>query len=72
VKEVGKAKAKDKGDLKFLVVDDMISMRRTIRNMLRQLGYARIVEADDGVSAWNKLSIDRAERGHRGLETCRI
>lgn len=61
MKEAGKVKAKDKGDLKFLVVDDMIGMRRTIRNMLRQLGYVRIVEADDGVSAWNKLSIDRAD-----------
>ena len=44
MKAAGKAKAKDKGDLKFLVVDDMISMRRTIRNMLRQLGYVHIVE----------------------------
>jgi tetratricopeptide (TPR) repeat protein len=61
VKKEGKAKARDKEDLKFLVVDDMVGVRRTIRNMLRQLGYVRIGEADDGVSAWNKLSIDRVD-----------
>jgi tetratricopeptide (TPR) repeat protein len=61
VKPQGQAKAKDKEDLKILVVDDMIGMRRTIRNMLRQLGYIRIIEADDGVSAWNKLSLDRVD-----------
>jgi CheY-like chemotaxis protein/cytochrome c-type biogenesis protein CcmH/NrfG len=53
------ARIKNKGDLKILVVDDMISMRRTIRSMLRQLGYVHIIESDDGVSAWNRLSIDR-------------
>jgi len=61
LKAAGKAKAKDRADLKFLVADDMINMRRTIRNMLRQLGYVHIVECDDGDSAWNKLSIDRAD-----------
>ncbi len=61
VKAIGKARAKDKGNLKFLVVDDMINMRHTIRNMLRQLGYVHIAESDDGVNAWNKLSRDRVD-----------
>ncbi len=57
----GAKKTKEKGAMKFLVVDDMINMRRTIRNMLRQLGYERITECEDGVSAWNKLCIDRPD-----------
>jgi tetratricopeptide (TPR) repeat protein len=47
---------KEKAQMKFLVVDDMINMRRTIRNMLRQLGYVHITEAEDGLDAWTKLA----------------
>ena len=46
---------KEKAQMKFLVVDDMINMRRTIRNMLRQLGYVYITEAENGLDAWGKL-----------------
>lgn len=38
-------------DLKFLVVDDFSTMRRIIKNLLNDLGYANVVEADDGTSA---------------------
>ena len=38
-----------------MVVDDAINMRRTIRNMLRQLKYVHIVEAEDGLDAWKIL-----------------
>jgi two-component system chemotaxis response regulator CheY len=38
-------------DLKFLVVDDFSTMRRIIKNLLNDLGYANVVEADDGISA---------------------
>lgn len=48
--------AKEKKQMRILVVEDMITMRRTIRNMLRQLGYARILEADNGIDAWDKMS----------------
>lgn len=51
-------KTKEKSRMRILVVDDMVTMRRTIRNMLRQLGYVHIFEAEDGLSAWNRLSID--------------
>jgi two-component system chemotaxis response regulator CheY len=46
----------EKAKIRFLVVDDMISTRRTIRNMLRQLGYVRIIEAEDGLEAWERLT----------------
>ena len=47
---------KDKSQIRVLVVDDMINMRRTVRNMLRTLGYAHIIEAENGFAAWGKLS----------------
>jgi two-component system chemotaxis response regulator CheY len=37
--------------MNILIVDDFSTMRRMIRNILRQLGYANILEADDGTSA---------------------
>ena len=38
-------------DLKFLVVDDFSTMRRIIKNLLHDLGYQNVVEADDGTTA---------------------
>lgn len=38
-------------DLKFLVVDDFSTMRRIIKNLLHDLGYTNVVEADDGKTA---------------------
>lgn len=38
-------------DMKFLVVDDFSTMRRIIKNLLNDLGYANVSEADDGQTA---------------------
>jgi two-component system chemotaxis response regulator CheY len=38
-------------DLKFLIVDDYSTMRRIIKNLLHDLGYANVTEADDGNTA---------------------
>jgi two-component system chemotaxis response regulator CheY len=38
-------------NMRILTVDDFSTMRRIIRNILRQLGYNHIIEADDGVAA---------------------
>ena len=38
-------------DLKFLVVDDFSTMRRIIKNLLNDLGYPYVEEADDGKTA---------------------
>lgn len=38
-------------DLKFLVVDDFSTMRRIVKNVLQELCYSRIEEADDGKTA---------------------
>jgi len=42
-------------DMKFLVVDDFSTMRRIIRNLLKELGFTNVDEAEDGVSALAKL-----------------
>ena len=34
---------------KFLVVDDSSTMRRIVRNLLKELGYTNVDEAGDGV-----------------------
>ncbi len=45
-------------DLKFLVVDDSVTMRRIVVNSLRNLGYNDYVEAGDGKEALDKLGAD--------------
>lgn len=41
--------------MKILIVDDFSTMRRIIKNLLRELGFNNTVEADDGQSAMPKL-----------------
>ncbi len=38
-------------DMKILIVDDFSTMRRIIKNLLRDLGFTNTVEADDGTTA---------------------
>lgn len=38
-------------NLKILVVDDFSTMRRIVKNLLNELGYSDITEADDGKTA---------------------
>ena len=45
-------------NLKFLVVDDFATMRRIIRNLLKELGFNNVDEAEDGVNALQKLRND--------------
>ena len=42
-------------DLKFLIVDDFSTMRRIVRNLLKEAGHANADEAEDGVAALQKL-----------------
>ena len=42
-------------DLKFLIVDDFSTMRRIVRNLLKEIGYNNADEAEDGVVALAKL-----------------
>ncbi len=42
-------------NLHFLVVDDFATMRRIVRNLLKDLGFNNVEEAEDGLDALSKL-----------------
>ncbi|MCL0067237.1 response regulator [Thermodesulfovibrionales bacterium] len=44
--------------IKVLVVDDFPTMRRIIKNLLKQIGFEHIEEAENGTQALNKLKND--------------
>jgi len=46
-------------NMEVLVVDDFATMRRVIKNLLKQIGYKNITEAEDGVAA---LSILKSQK----------
>ncbi|ANF58384.1 chemotaxis response regulator CheY [Halotalea alkalilenta] len=41
--------------INFLVVDDFPTMRRIVRNLLKELGYQNVEEAEDGQQALERL-----------------
>ena len=43
--------------MRFLVVDDFSTMRRIVKNLLKELGYANVDEAEDGVQGLAKLPV---------------
>jgi two-component system chemotaxis response regulator CheY len=45
--------------MKFLVVDDFSTMRRIVRNLLKELGFTNVDEAEDGAVALQKLNSDQ-------------
>lgn len=47
---------------KILVVDDMLTMRKIVSKILRELGFSDITEAANGKDAWEK-----AQNGNFGL-----
>lgn len=42
-------------NMKILIVDDFSTMRRIIRNILKQIGFSNVEEAEDGDVALEKL-----------------
>ena len=42
-------------NMKILVVDDFSTMRRIVRNLLKELGFTNVHEAEDGIDALKKL-----------------
>lgn len=42
-------------NIKILVVDDMVTMRKIVKNILKQLGFANVDEAENGQEALQKL-----------------
>jgi two-component system chemotaxis response regulator CheY len=43
-------------NMKILVVDDMSTMRRIVKNIMKQLGFANVEEAENGQDALDKLN----------------
>lgn len=48
-------------NMKILVVDDFSTMRRIVKNILKQLGYSNIIEADDGSTALETLKKEKID-----------
>lgn len=46
---------------RILLVDDLTTMRRILRKMLTDIGLTNIVEAEDGMKAWDILQHDTVE-----------
>ena len=46
---------------KVLVVDDFATMRRIVKNILKQIGFTNIIEADDGSTALAMLKKDKVD-----------
>jgi two-component system chemotaxis response regulator CheY len=47
-----------KPEMKVLVVDDFVTMRRITKTLMKQLGYTNMVEAEDGKQALDMLRKD--------------
>ena len=41
--------------MKILIVDDMSTMRRIVKNIMKQLGFANVEESENGQDALSKL-----------------
>jgi two-component system, chemotaxis family, chemotaxis protein CheY len=48
-------------NMKILVVDDFSTMRRIIKNILKQLNFSNIIEADDGSTALEALQREKVD-----------
>jgi two-component system chemotaxis response regulator CheY len=44
--------------MKFLIVDDFSTMRRIVRNLLKEIGFVNADEAEDGQVALTKLKAE--------------
>ena len=48
-------------NMRVLIVDDFSTMRCIVRNILRQLGFNNVVEADDGTTAWDTINREKID-----------
>ncbi|MFO8164184.1 MAG: response regulator [Thermodesulfobacteriota bacterium] len=46
-------------NMKVLIVDDFASMRRIVKNILKQIGFSNIAEAEDGKTAFAQLKEEK-------------
>ncbi len=48
-------------EMKILVVDDFATMRKVVRNLLKQAGFDNIVEAEDGAVAFRTMKTQKID-----------
>jgi len=48
-------------NMKILIVDDFSTMRRIMKNVLKQLNFVNIIEADDGSTALETLQREKID-----------
>ncbi len=48
-------------NMKVLVVDDFATMRRILKNILKQIGFTKIIDADDGSTALAMLKKNKVD-----------
>ena len=58
--------------IKVLVVDDMSTMRRIVKNVLKQIGFSDMVEAENGQDALNKLKAGDISAVKRHKENIKV
>jgi PleD family two-component response regulator len=63
--------ATDPDKTEILVVDDFSTMRRIVRNLLKELGYTNVDEAEDGAVALQKLKGPAVSISSSRTGTCR-
>ena len=47
--------------MKVLIVDDFATMRRILKNIMKQIGFSNIAEADNGKNALKVLKSDKID-----------
>lgn len=52
---------KNEYSLRTMVVDDFSTMRRIITSILREIGFKNIIEADNGMTAWELLQKNKID-----------
>jgi two-component system chemotaxis response regulator CheY len=50
-------------NLKVLVVDDMLTMRKLVTKALKEIGFTQFTEAGDGAKAWEAVTAPGASIG---------
>lgn len=56
--------------LKMLIVDDSPMVRMLLKNVLNTMGYKYILEAENGLDAWQKLQNSKAVGGAVNIVFC--
>ena len=48
-------------NVKILIVDDFATMRKILKNLLFQMGFKNVIEADDGTTALEVLAKEKVD-----------